>query len=182
MDAVNNLHATAFTTGAGDSSDEPFGIVTALAAASPSVIVPGGGETLDPGDPYLLQNALPPRWQANSRWTAALPTINEWRQAETTNGALKFPSLQDSSPTLLGRGVFENSSMGTDDYVAILGDWNQFLIVDRVGASAEIVSHLFSPSNFGPTGQRGLWLWGRVGADCLVSSAFRMLSVPPGGC
>lgn len=184
-DSVNNLHATAFTTGAGDSSDQPFGIVTALAAAGGSIIVPGGGsEALDDGDPYLLQNALPARWQANSRWTAALPTINAWRQAETDNGSLKYPGLHADPAMLLGRGMFENSNMDAAvnaaaseaNYLALLGDWNQYVIADRVGSTVEIVQHLVG-ENGRPTGERGMWLWGRVGANAVVPSAFRMLNV-----
>ena len=85
---------------------------------------------------------------------------------------------------LLGRGMFENSNMDAAvnaaateaNYLAILGDWNQYVIADRVGSTVEIVQHLVG-DNGRPTGERGMWLWGRVGANAVVTSAFRMLNV-----
>ncbi|GAC86315.1 hypothetical protein GP2_083_00010 [Gordonia paraffinivorans NBRC 108238] len=101
VDAVDNLHATAFATGSG--SGQPTGIITALAASSPSVVVNGtGSEALAASDFYALQNALGPRFQPNAAWAANLSILNAARQFETSAGALKFPSLQETSPTLLG--------------------------------------------------------------------------------
>ena len=38
----------------------------------------------------------------------------------------------------------------------------------------ELIPHLFG-ANRRPTGQRGLWMWARYGADSINDSAFRML-------
>ena len=54
---------------------------------------------------------MPPRFQANAQWVANLRILNAARQFETTNGALKFPSLQENPPTLSGRNVNELSNM-----------------------------------------------------------------------
>ncbi|WP_152344883.1 phage major capsid protein, partial [Mycobacterium tuberculosis] len=112
-----------------------------------------------------------------------LSTINTLRQAETSNGALKFPSLHDSPPMLAGKSVLEVSHMDTVDsavtatnHPLVLGDWKQFLIGDRVGSMVELVPHLFGP-NRRPTGQRGFFAWFRVGSDVLVRNAFRVLKV-----
>ena len=72
-----------------------------------------GSEAFAASDFYKLQNSLGPRFQPNARWMINLSTLNSARQFETTNGALKFPSLQDNPPTLLGRPVDENSVMDT---------------------------------------------------------------------
>ncbi|NEW49952.1 phage major capsid protein [Nocardia cyriacigeorgica] len=182
-DSVLQLQNAAFTTGTG--SGQPTGFVTALAASSPSVIVAGGGtEALADGDPYLLQNALPPRFQANASWQAALPTLNYFRQSETDNGSLKYPGLHTAPPTLLGRTVNENSNMDPSvnpavtatNYLLAYGDFSQFVIVDRIGATLELVPHLLGP-NRRPTLQRGAILYGRVGSDVLVDNAFRLLNV-----
>ena len=184
LDSVAQLSATAFVTGSG--SGEPTGFVTALAAASPSVIVTGdGSEAIGDNDPYKLQNALPPRFQPNSRFVAALPTINTFRKSETTNGALKYPSLQNDPPTLLGRPIHEVSNMDSTlnaaateaNYVLAVGDWSQYLVAVKLGTKVELVPHLFGSSRR-PTGQRGFYAHFRIGADSLVDNAFRLLNVP----
>lgn len=186
VDSAEQLSATAFATGSGNG--QPRGFITALAAASPTVVVTGdGSEVLADGDPVKLQNALPPRFQPNSRFVAALPTLNWLRFAETTNGSLLYPSLQANPPTLLGRPVHEVSNMdGTlnpaateANYVLAVGDWSQFVICDRVGSTLELVPHLVG-SNRRPTGQRGALLWFRTGSDVVVDNAFRLLDVPTG--
>ena len=142
-------------------------------------------EALAASDFYKLQNALAARWQPNASWMAALPTINTARQFETTNGALMFPSLQTSPPSLLGRNVYENSVMDSDvhaaateaNYLAIYGDFSQYVVTMRVGSQIELIPHIVG-ANRRPTGQRGAWLWGRYGADSLIDSAFAMLNVP----
>lgn len=186
VDSAEQLSAAAFTTGSGNG--QPTGFITALAAASPSVIVDGdGSEVLADGDPVKLQNSLPPRFQPNSRFVAALPTLNWLRFAETTNGSLLYPSLQSNPPTLLGRPVHEvsnmdgaiNNAVTESNYVLAVGDWSQFLIVDRVGSTIELVPHLVG-ANRRPTGQRGALLWFRTGSDVVNSNAFRLLDVPTG--
>lgn len=183
-DAVSGLHDEAYTLGSGN--DEPTGIITALAAAAPSVVVPGGGsEALDAVDPYLLQNALGARYQSRAAFMAALPTLNALAQFETTNGALKFPGLQANPPRLLNRPVYENSLMDSavnagsteSNHLAVYGAFDNFVIVDRVGATVELVPHLFG-ANRRPTLQRGLILWGRTGSDVVNPNGFRLLNVP----
>jgi HK97 family phage major capsid protein len=183
-DSVLQLTNTAYTTGTG--SGQPTGFITALAASSPSVIVAGGGtEALADGDPYLLQGALGPRFQAGATWQASLTTLNFFRQAETTNGALKYPGLHTNPPSLLGRPVYENSNMDgvvnaaatQSNYLLAYGDFSQFVIADRVGSVLELVPHLVG-ANRRPTLQRGAILYGRTGSDVLVDNAFSLLNVP----
>jgi HK97 family phage major capsid protein len=175
-DGMTQLLNQALTVGSG--SGQPTGIVTALAGGS-SVVNTGTGGTLAAEDIYALQNALGPRWQANARWMSNLVVANSIRQEETTNGALKFPSMQGNPPTLLGRPTHEASFMdGTiaaGKNLLIYGDFSNFVVTQRVGATVELIPHLFSPNNLRPTGQRGLWMWARYGADSINDSAFRML-------
>ncbi|OBH55411.1 phage major capsid protein [Mycobacterium sp. E2479] len=183
VDAAEQLTATAFTTGSG--SGQPTGIITSLVASGTEVVAGTGSEALAAADIYKLQNALPPRFQPRAAWNANLSILNTIRQFETTNGAKMFPELQANPPMLLGRNVFENSNMdGTIDasatannYVALYGDFSQFVIVNRIGSTIELVPHLFG-SNHRPTGQRGALLWFRTGSDVVVPNAFRLLNVP----
>lgn len=182
-DAAQQLQATAFTTGTG--TGQPKGIITALAAATGSKVNPTTAETITATDLYNLQSALPPRFQPGATWLASLLVLNALRQFETTNGSLKFPTLQDLSPTLLGRPVNENSSMSGIPNAAVTGTSLPivygdlaagYTIVDRLGSTVELVQHLFG-ANRRPTGQRGLQLWFRTGGDLVIPNAVRALNV-----
>lgn len=182
FDAAEQLLATALTTG--DGSGKPTGIVTALTGTG-SVVTGDGSEALAASDFYKLQNALGPRWQANASFMAALPTINAARQFESANGSLLFPGLHQTPPTMLGREIRENSVMDSalnaaateTNFLAIYGDFSQYVVTTRVGSQVELVPHVLG-ENRRPTGQRAVWLWGRYGADAIVDSAFAMLNVP----
>lgn len=182
LDGVEQLEAQAFITGTG--VNQPKGIITALAAASPSVLVaPAVPESVTAADVYNLTTALPPRFRPGARFALNLQVLNGLRQMETTNGALKFPELADGK--LLSKPVSEISALdGTinpaateANYAAVYGDFSQFVIVNKLGSVVELVPQLFGP-NGRPTGQRGLLLHVRTGSDVVVPSAFRVLSVP----
>jgi predicted phage gp36 major capsid-like protein len=53
---------------------------------------------------------------------------------------------------------------------------SNFVIVNRIGSTMELVPHLFG-ANYRPTGQRGALLWFRIGSDCVNINAFRMLNL-----
>lgn len=181
MDAVAELTAAAYVSGTG--TGQPTGFISALTGVPTYTVNSVGSEAVVAADPYALQSALPARFQSNSAFAANLTTINVLRQAETTNGALKFPSLQDAVPMLCGKRIWEVSNMATvnaavtaTNYPLVLGDWSQFLITDRVGSTVELVPHVFG-ANRRPTGQRGFFCWFRTGSDVLVGNAFRALKV-----
>lgn len=151
------------------------------------LITPTTAESLTAPDLYKLQDALPPRWQARAQWCANLARINDARQFETANGALKFPSLQDNPPTLLGRPANELSNMdGTtidatataSHYAWVYGSFaDAFVIVERIRATTELITNLFG-ENRRPTGQRGVFISARTGAAVVVPQALRLLSIP----
>jgi HK97 family phage major capsid protein len=68
--------------------------------------------------------------------------------------------LEGVRPTLLGRPTHEASFMdGTiaaSKNLLIYGDFSNFVVTQRVGATVELIPHLFSPNSLWPTGQRGL--------------------------
>ncbi|WP_199236129.1 phage major capsid protein [Micromonospora sp. S4605] len=176
VDAADVHQAAAYTTGSGVA--QPTGFVTALAGGS-SVVASGTADTLAAGDVFNVQNALPARFQARAQWTANLSTINALRQLETTNGALKFPELANGQ--LLGRPMNECSDMdgvinaSQTNHILAYGDFNNFVIVDRIGSTLEVIPNLLG-ANGRPTGQRGAFLWYRTGSDVLVDNAFRILN------
>jgi HK97 family phage major capsid protein len=179
QDGANQLLNTALTTGSG--TGQPTGIVTSLVGTG-SVVNSIGTDVLASGDVYAVQNALPPRFSANAQWCANLAILNTLRQFETAAGALKFPGLQQNPPVLLGRNANELSNAdgvvnaGAENYVLLYGDFSNYVVTQRVGSSVELIPHLVG-ANRRPTGQRGVWLWGRWGADSVNDAAFRLLNV-----
>jgi HK97 family phage major capsid protein len=171
-DAADQLQAEAYVTG--DGNGRPRGVVT---GATTTV------ETSGPVGPAAIvatQNALGPRFQDRARWAGNLALWNELESLETSNGSLRFPSLQADEPRLLRKPVHEVSHMTGDletnaGAVALYGDFEAgFVIVDRIGSTLELVPHLFG-ENGRPTGQRGALLWFRTGSDVVAPNAFRKL-------
>ena len=148
------------------------------------LITPATPETLVAGDVYAVQNALPPRFQPRASWNANLSIINTLRQLETTNGALKFPALQDNPPMLLGRTMYENSNMdGTFDAAATA---NNYLLLygdfDRTSLSIESEARSsWCPTCSAPTGGRpasaARCCGSEQAANVVVPQAFRLLNI-----
>lgn len=183
IDSAENLMAVGYTTGSG--SDEPEGLVTGLVGTA-SEINTQGSEALAATDPFDLQNALGARFSANATWQAHVATMNGYRAFETTGGSHEFPELRERPASLLGKPFFENSNMdGTIDaaatannYAMIYGDIAEaFFIVDRIGATLEVIPNLFG-ANGRPTAQRGALLWFRIGSEVVNVPAARLLDVP----
>jgi predicted phage gp36 major capsid-like protein len=59
--------------------------------------------------------------------------------------------------------------------IVTIGDFNQFLIVDRGGINAELVQHLFATANNRPYGARGLYCYRRNSSQVLTPLAFKTL-------
>lgn len=183
----DEFDVVAFTSGSG--ADEPEGIITGLAGTA-SEVAPLTAETFAVADVYNLTEQLPPKYRrtaAQAKWMQALGTLNTIRQFADDDGHALLARIGAGSPAeLLGHETFENSAMDSatnidpaataDHFVLILGDWRNFLIVDRAGMNMELVPHLFGDNNR-PTGQRGFLAWGRTGAGVLNINAFRVLNV-----
>lgn len=176
--------ASVFATGA-SGSNQPIGIVTALDGGS-SEVAPTTPETFAVADLYKLEAALPPAYEANASWLANKAIYNLIRQFDNNGGADLWTTLGAGLPgDLLGYparkasamdGAFDASATA-DNFIIILGDFSNYVIVDRVGLSVELVPHLFATGNNRPSGQRGLYAYWRVGADSVNDNAFRMLNV-----
>ncbi|MBQ0863379.1 MULTISPECIES: phage major capsid protein [Streptomyces] len=185
QDGLDQLTAEAFLNGNGTT--QPQGLWTGLNGTA-SELSPAVAETFNTADDvYATQNQLPPRFQPNAVWLAGLPTINKLSEAETTNGAPRYPHVGDQSPVLLRKRLYEYSNMRgvsdidtavtADNPVLIYGDIRQtYCIVDFAGSSVELVPHLFGDNNR-PTGERGVILWARTGAGVVIANAARAMNV-----
>ncbi|MEV0431255.1 phage major capsid protein [Micromonospora sp. NPDC050495] len=182
MDAVDQLEATAFTTGNGTTA--PQGLITGLVGTS-SEINSSVSEAFTAADIYALQNALPPRFSDGAAWYANIAIVNAARQFETTNGAIKFPELMANPPSLLGRRVWETSNMDgsynaaatASNYVMVYGNLSRaYVVVDRIGSFVEITPRLGANSR--PKGERNMTLYRMTGAKVVRPQAARLLDVP----
>lgn len=179
--AKDNEEATSFVAGDGQrisgGGDNPQGIVAGL---------PAGSEVLDGGsftaaslyDVETGDNGLAPGWRAGARWLANKSIFNLVRQFDTAGGADLWVRLGQGLPAeLIGYPAHEASQMSaspTGRYL-VFGDFSEFLIVDRVGMSVELVPHIFGASRRMPTGQRGIYARWRNSTKILVPEAFRVL-------
>jgi HK97 family phage major capsid protein len=178
----NTLEATAFSTGSG--SGQPTGIVTALVASSPSVIVTSTTtDTFAVADIFKVEGALPERHQGNASWLANRKTYNLVRQFDTAGGAALWTTVGNGLPPELdGASVYRSEAMdgvinaSAENYMLIFGDFQNFVITDRIGFSIEPIPHLFG-ANGRPTGSRGIYAYYRTGSDSVDDGSFRILNV-----
>ena len=84
----------------------------------------------------------------------------------------------------MGRPFMEYSGLGSiasTNYVAAVGDFRQYMIVDRIGMSVELVPHVFQATGANtpayPLGERGVYAIWRNSAIVLTPSAFGLLKV-----
>ncbi|MFB6943193.1 phage major capsid protein [Streptomyces sp. NPDC060286] len=176
------LEAAAFISGTG--TGQPTGIVTALTGTA-AEMGPATAETFAAADIYAMDGALPARYRANASWLANRNIYNLVRQFDTQGGADLWERIgADVPPQLLGRPALEAEAMAAgfdpaaagDNRIAVYGDFEHYVIADRVGMTVEFIPHLVG-ANRRPTGQRGWYAWYRVGADSVNDGAFRMLNV-----
>ncbi|MFG1945584.1 phage major capsid protein [Nonomuraea sp. NPDC048826] len=179
VDAADQLMATAYTTGSG--VNQPKGIITALNGTS-AEMGPVAAETFAAGDVYAVKQALAPRWQPRARWMAAGSIIDTLDQFETANGSKQFEGV--GTGTLLRKPIHESSNMDgnfdpavtEENHILVYGDFSNFVIVDSIGTTIEIVPVLFGP-NQRPTGERGMLMWFRTGSDVVNPNGFKMLNI-----
>lgn len=179
-DAKDTEEATSFISGNG-TAPNPQGLLVGTTASQnvqPTTSSDYGSEDL-----YKVEESLPERWLANARWLAHRSFFNATRQlgSEDDGGNLWVRLGDGLPPELIGYPAHRQSAMpafnpaAADGTVqAVLGDFRQFLIVDRVGMSIELVQHLFG-ENQRPTGQRGIFAIWRNSCKVLVPGAFRRL-------
>ena len=182
-DAKAVEESTSFITATGDGITAPQGVVGGLDAASR--VTTAAGDTFAIADLFTLTGALPPRFRtARSAFLANRAVYDLVRMFgagdDIGQGAVWVDSLQAGNPSrLVGYNAYEASSMASevtsDDDFLLFGDFQQFIIVDRVGMSIELIPHMFDGSG-NPTGTRGIWAMWRNSSAILVDNAFRLLT------
>ena len=181
LEGYDELQAEAFAVGAGDASNQPYGIITALDANTNVEVTVTTNGALSGGDINKVWKALPDRYKSNATWVmshgvgAEIATFGN-------NNALSFVTVDLTGvvETIRTRPVEYASYFpdftGTTNAanILVLGDFRNYLIADRAGMSVELVPHLVG-TNRRPTGQRGWFAWARHGADSINDLGFRLL-------
>lgn len=180
-EGYDELQASAFATGTG--SGQPFGIITALDANTNVEVTPTTDGAFGAVDINKVWGSLPDRYKANATWVMNHDVGNEV-SSFSTSGMGSFYTVdlsQGNAPQLKGRPV-EFASYFPDftgttgaSNILVVGDFRNYVIVERLGMSVELVPHLFDVTNNRPTGQRGWFAYARHGADSVNDLGFRLL-------
>lgn len=179
-DAKDILESDKFLKGLGHGSTQPEGL---LVGANNGTVVTVTASVVAVADLYAVENALAPRWRGRASWTGGKAFYQKIRQFDTGGGASLWTQLRFGYPgDLIGYPAYEWSDYSgavttPNSTVATIGDFNQFMIIDRVGMSVELIPHMFHTSNNLPSGQRGLFAYWRNTSDVTVAAAFRHIRV-----
>ena len=179
-DAKDRLEESAFATGTGTA--QPLGAIT----AATTVITAATTGAYVLADVYSTHQNLTPRFRTTNTaaWVMNVAIINKTRQFDTAGGSSFWTNLGLGQPEqLLGKRVEESTTMvstlTTGSKIVIFGDFNQFIIVDRVGVSLLyeplVKSTATATPNF-PTGQAGWFMFWRVSSAASTPNAFVVLT------
>jgi HK97 family phage major capsid protein len=176
-DGRDVLDATKFLSGSG--TNEPFGVLTGLTTTQR--VQTNTVATYAVGDPWLLKAQMPARFIASAPF-AANPSTWDTTYRFVGGNSTEPVQMPSRDGDFLGRPKVEWSTMATGSTTGtkliIGGDFNAgYTIADRIGITAELIPHLFGATNRFPSGQRGLYVYGRTGANVVVQNAFRYLEV-----
>lgn len=188
-EGYDELLVQKFTVGSG--TGEPRGILTALSAnTNVRVTVQTAGTNFSPGDPYKVWKALPKKYRnARGAWLMSVGVNNAIRQLGTANvyHATTVGLPEEWMDTLFNRGVHESpympdatTSTTAPDGLAIVGDWQNFVIARNGGMTTEFIPTLVQQVTAGsgpalPTGQRAWFAYARIGSNSVNDLAFRLL-------
>jgi HK97 family phage major capsid protein len=182
-EGYDELLVDKFTRGTG--TGEPQGILTVLSAtAGARVGVQTSGANFGPNDPYTVWKALGQRFRRRASWLMSVDVNNKIRQIATAN---VFHAFTESLPAewadmLFGKSVYESpympdttTSTAANSGLAVVGDFQNYVIARRGGMSVELVPHLTSTTTNLPNGTRAWFAYARIGGGAATTSAFKLL-------
>ena len=174
----DDLEATVFATGTA-ASNQPVGLITALSLVAGSKVASTSADTVAIDDLFKVHSALPARYRSRASWLATNAFYNTLRALDPS----VYANLADGlSANLLGRATYEAEAMdgvvnaGAENYMAVFGDFSNYVIADRIGTVVEFIPHLFG-ANQRPTFQRAWAAYYRVGADVINPAGLRVYNV-----
>jgi HK97 family phage major capsid protein len=182
-EGYDELLVDKFTRGTGTA--EPQGVLTILSAtAGNRVGVQTSGTNFGPDDPYRVWKALGQRFRRRASWLMSVDVNNKIRQLATAN---VFHAYTENLPAewadqLFGKQTYESpympdttTSTSANSGLAVVGDFQNYLIARRGGMSVELIPHLFSTTTNLPSGTRGWFAYARIGGGVVNTTGFRLL-------
>lgn len=180
------IDLVASQTMVGSGVSAPKGIFTAMAntTTNPAHILVKTTGALGAVDVRAAWAALPERFRPRATWVMS-PGVEA--QVRSFGNGLALSDftvnlLADGTSVLTGRPVVVSdyapsytATTGIENY-AVVGDFSNFLIVQRAGMTVELVNHLFDTSTGRPTGQRGWFAYARHGFDVVNSRGFVLIA------
>jgi HK97 family phage major capsid protein/HK97 family phage prohead protease len=177
VDAKGREEANSFMNGDGTGLNAG-GVIGTLSGGS--LVAATSGQAFTAADVYHLEESLDPRWRTpDAKFIAHRAIYNKIRQFDQYGGAQLWQRIGAGMPAeLLGYSALESSVMdsthATGDLFLLFGNFQQFLIVDRIGMSVELIPQVFG-ANQRPTGQRGIYAIWMNNSAVLVPGAFKAL-------
>jgi HK97 family phage major capsid protein len=176
-DAKDRLEESQLATGNGT----PPNVVGVVPAAT-VVVTTATTLVVAVADVYATQQVLPARFRnaPKAAWVANVAQINRFRQLDTAGGSSFWTNLGKGQPaTLLGAPIYESTTMDASVAInaleAIYGDFNQFIVCDRVGISMIYEPLVKDQATALPTGQAGWYMFWRFGSQVSTTNAFRVM-------
>jgi HK97 family phage major capsid protein len=165
----------------GSGTAEPRGIITALDANTNVEVAVTTSGAFGDVDVYATWAKLPQKYRRTASWMMSASVMNKVRQMGTVSGmhAFSVNITQPAIETIMGRPVYDNayfadSTSGAAN-ICVVGAFDNFVIAQRTGLTVELIPHLVGTSGHRPTGQRGLFAYGRVGSNSANDLGFRLL-------
>ncbi|EIV90819.1 phage major capsid protein [Frankia sp. QA3] len=168
--AYRQMLADKLVTGSG--TNEPTGLLTALAASVDPLSIPvATSAQILADDVYGAFDALPD-WARESQASAFLSstsTQNKVGRLAATDPNFNLHVGADRRGSLFGRPYLTDDHLpafpsgSTTDGLLILGDFDQYIVAEHVGVVADYIPHVIDASTNRPTGQRGYFFMRRFG-------------------
>lgn len=175
----DELCLSKFTSGSG--TGEPTGLLTALAAATPTLLVTSATDgAFGEPDVYAVWNSLPSKFHKRATWMMSPSVMSRVRGMSFYHAsAIALDGRLNSFEVLFGRQAVENASFSAWSSTTgastrlVCGDFSRYVIPRRVGMTVEPLGLVPNVANNRPDGTRALLAYARVGGDCVDPNGFR---------
>lgn len=179
----DDLEAVKFISGVA-ASNEPIGLLAATGGLGDGTRDQASAttDTFAMADVYATRNGVAAKHRMRGSWLANIGFYDLVRQNVSVDSEYSDP-VGDTPGRLLGRPTYEAEAMdGTinatqNNRIAVFGNFQNYVIADRIGTTVEFIPHLFATGNNRPSGQRGWYAYYRVGAGFTNTAAFKVYNV-----
>lgn len=182
QDAYRRMLADKLVNGSG--TGEPTGILTAMAASVSPTPIPLATPATITGDDLTGAYESLPEWARESASCAFLSSQTTANKVNALGGDDPTYDLRptgDREGSLFGRPYRTSdhfpafpTSGGTENLI-VIGDWDQYVIVERVGLLAEFIPTMISTATNRPSGEAGYLFTSRVGGAVRNADGFRLI-------